>query len=162
MNTGKTLFAQLIDFLPWSTFARYATRYDGDRYVKPLDAAFKEWLQQHPDKTEPVIFVASAGGASRAAYWATTTLGLLEDEAHQQGRRFADNIFAISGVSGGSVGAAAFVAALDTTRHAACPECDSVRKLGNAFTGKNHLATEVGFMLYPDLVQRFLPVAINK
>lgn len=39
MNTGKTLFAQLMDFLPWSTFARYVKRYGGDRYVKSLTCA---------------------------------------------------------------------------------------------------------------------------
>ena len=39
MNTGKTLFAQLMDFLPWSTFARYVRRYGGDRYVKSLTCA---------------------------------------------------------------------------------------------------------------------------
>ncbi len=26
MNTGKTLFAQLMDFLPWTTFAGYVAR----------------------------------------------------------------------------------------------------------------------------------------
>jgi Transposase DDE domain/Domain of unknown function (DUF4372) len=36
MNTGKTLFAQLMDFLPWSTFARIVSRYDGDRAVRGL------------------------------------------------------------------------------------------------------------------------------
>jgi len=39
MNTGKSLFAQLMDFLPWTTFARYVTRYGGDRYVKTLTCA---------------------------------------------------------------------------------------------------------------------------
>ena len=27
MNTGKTLFAQLMDFLPWTTFTRIVDRY---------------------------------------------------------------------------------------------------------------------------------------
>ena len=36
MNTGKTLFAQLMDFLPWTTFARIVERHGGDRYVKSL------------------------------------------------------------------------------------------------------------------------------
>src|SRR5438067_7461927 len=31
MFTGKTLFAQLMDFLPWTTFARIVERYGGDR-----------------------------------------------------------------------------------------------------------------------------------
>ena len=34
MNTGKTLFAQLMDFLPWTTFARLVDRHGGDRYAK--------------------------------------------------------------------------------------------------------------------------------
>jgi len=36
MYTGKNLFAQLMDFLPWTTFARIVERYGGDRYVKSL------------------------------------------------------------------------------------------------------------------------------
>src|SRR5438128_5167218 len=39
MYTGKTLFAQLMDFLPWTTFARIVERYGGDRYVKSLRCA---------------------------------------------------------------------------------------------------------------------------
>jgi len=39
MNIGKTLFAQLMDFLPWTTFTRVVNRYGGDRYVKSLTCA---------------------------------------------------------------------------------------------------------------------------
>jgi hypothetical protein len=39
MNTGKTLFAQLMDFLPWTTFMRLVNRYGGDRYVRALICA---------------------------------------------------------------------------------------------------------------------------
>jgi transposase len=39
MYAGKTLFAQLMDFLPWSTFARIVVRYDGDRAVRTLSCA---------------------------------------------------------------------------------------------------------------------------
>ena len=39
MNAGKTLFAQLTDFLPWSTFARIVVRYDGDARVRTLRCA---------------------------------------------------------------------------------------------------------------------------
>ena len=34
MNTGKTLFAQLMDFLPWTTFNRLVDQHGGDRYAK--------------------------------------------------------------------------------------------------------------------------------
>ena len=39
MNAGKTLFAQLMDFLPWSTFNRYVTRYNGDKGVRTMSCA---------------------------------------------------------------------------------------------------------------------------
>jgi transposase len=34
MNTGKTLFSQLMDCLPWSTFARIVAHYHGDHSVQ--------------------------------------------------------------------------------------------------------------------------------
>jgi DDE family transposase/uncharacterized protein DUF4372 len=34
MNTGKTLFSQLMDCLPWSTFTRLVARYHGDHSVQ--------------------------------------------------------------------------------------------------------------------------------
>ncbi len=39
MNVGKTLFAQLMDFLPWTTFGRYVERYGGDKGVRTLSCA---------------------------------------------------------------------------------------------------------------------------
>ena len=39
MNAGKTLFAQLMDFLLWSTFNRYVARYGGDKGVRTLTCA---------------------------------------------------------------------------------------------------------------------------
>ncbi|MGC2202943.1 MAG: IS4 family transposase [Stellaceae bacterium] len=39
MNGGKTLFAQLMDFLPWSTFTRIVERYRGDARVRTLSCA---------------------------------------------------------------------------------------------------------------------------
>jgi hypothetical protein len=39
MHTGKTLFAQVMDFLPWKTFHRIVTRYRGDHRVRTLSCA---------------------------------------------------------------------------------------------------------------------------
>ena len=39
MHTGKTLFAQVMDFLPWTTFSRIVTRYRGDHRVRTLSCA---------------------------------------------------------------------------------------------------------------------------
>lgn len=39
MYVGKTLFAQLMDFVPWTSFRRIVARYDGDRRVRSLNCA---------------------------------------------------------------------------------------------------------------------------
>ena len=39
MHTGKTLFAQLMDFVPWTTFTKIVSRYDGDHRVRALSCA---------------------------------------------------------------------------------------------------------------------------
>lgn len=39
MNTGKTLFVQVMDFLPWKTFHRIVARYGGDHRVRTLSCA---------------------------------------------------------------------------------------------------------------------------
>jgi len=36
MNQGKTIFAQLMEFVPWTSFARIVTRYSGDSGVRCL------------------------------------------------------------------------------------------------------------------------------
>ncbi len=36
MNNGKTIFAQVMDFLPWTTFSRIVARYNGDKRVRTL------------------------------------------------------------------------------------------------------------------------------
>lgn len=39
MYVGKTLFAQLMDFLPWTTFSRIVARYNGNHRVRSLTCA---------------------------------------------------------------------------------------------------------------------------
>lgn len=58
------------------------------------------------DAPIPLYLVAASGGGLRAAYWTTSSLARLQDEDST----FASHVFAISGVSGGSVGATVFAA----------------------------------------------------
>ncbi len=63
------------------------------------------------------IIVAGEGGGSRAAFLLASVLGALEDDSldkrkNPRGRPFHQQLFAISSVSGSSVGAAFFVSAL--------------------------------------------------
>ena len=39
MHIGKTLFAQLMDFLPWTSFSRIVARYRGNHRVRTLSCA---------------------------------------------------------------------------------------------------------------------------
>ncbi|WP_018261211.1 hypothetical protein [Methylobacterium sp. WSM2598] len=95
-------------------------RLDGPGTVRPgLREAMERWLRLNcrPDDPQPCrarpVILASAGGASRAAFFTATVVGdILADERVDLRRR----LFAISGVSGGSVGAAFIRAALDDAR----------------------------------------------
>lgn len=39
MNTGKTLFAQVMEHAPWKTFGRTIERHNGDSSVRTLSCA---------------------------------------------------------------------------------------------------------------------------
>ena len=39
MNAGKTLFAQVMEFVPWTSFARIVQRYGGNAGVRTLSCA---------------------------------------------------------------------------------------------------------------------------
>jgi hypothetical protein len=135
-----------------------------------LAADFRAWqAARGAHGGEPVYLVAAAGGASRAAFWAGTLLLELERQARSQGKRFAPNIYAMSGVSGGSLGLAAFAGSLAVADAAAASATDkapseapgaayarTAAQVG-AFLGQDYLAPMVGYLLYPDLLARFLP-----
>lgn len=76
-----------------------------------------EYDKEHPGKPVPMLIVATAGGGIRAAYWTATVLEQLEKDlgpaASKTSRGLLRHLlFAISGVSGGSLGAAAYAAAV--------------------------------------------------
>jgi hypothetical protein len=122
----------------------------------------------------PLFLVAAAGGGIRAAYWTALVLADLEDHAMKTGKAsFAAHTFAISGVSGGALGAAVFdgtvvamasdpalvAAAADYARarqRDPAPHRDWVREV----LDDDFLAPALGRMLFPDFLQRFLPVRV--
>jgi hypothetical protein len=120
-----------------------------------LEEDFKAWQQARgAHGGEPVYLVAAAGGASRAAFWAGTLLLELERQARGQGKRFAPNIYAMSGVSGGSLGLAAFAGSLAVRD----PDYERTAAQVGAFLGQDYLAPLLGYLLYPDLLARFWPI----
>lgn len=114
---------------------RYGDNHDITRSAVPagtavkLDQAIAQWkaANQCTDQCPPPLIVASAGGASRAAFFTVTVLGDLMDNPgpadglqqaspQRRARHLVNRLFAISGVSGGSVGAAIFAAALANSK----------------------------------------------
>ena len=120
-----------------------------------LDQAYAIWRRQAPraaDGTLPIVLVASEGGASRAGYWTGEVMSALRAAF---GPGFGKSVFAISSVSGGSVGAVGYVAAQKETPGAGALQLEN-RVSG--FTGADALSPALGGMLFPDLFQRFVPV----
>ncbi len=114
--------------------------------------AFETWYQgvetNHGAGTvHPLYIVATEGGGIRAAYWTAILLGQIQDK----NPNFGAHLFAISGVSGGSLGAAVFNALL------AEPNPGSFKDKAHQILSQDFLSPTLASMLYPDLVQRFLP-----
>jgi hypothetical protein len=137
-----------------------------------LEGYFDQWaaaLGPKPGAGVPVFIVAAEGGGIRAAYWTAIVLGELEDRGRAAGLDFARHVFAVSGVSGGSLGAATFAALTSNQRAGAapkplagCPVDEGVEPLtvrGRAERILRHdfLAPTVAVMLFPDLFQHAVP-----
>jgi hypothetical protein len=135
-----------------------------------LEQRFQEWLTAmnaaYPARAQhPLILVAAEGGGIRAAYWTAMVLSELQDE----NPRFAEHVFAISGVSGGSVGAGVFAALAAEQAEGRLDQCKrgrraagppSMRRCAQRILSQDFLGPVVGALLYPDLTQRFFPIAV--
>jgi hypothetical protein len=99
-----------------------------DTTALPLGRAVSLWKAANCREITPCprpIIIAAAGGASRAAFFLATVLGYLLD-AKQSGLspdQVRNRIFAISGVSGGAVGAVMITKALAETSNGATQPC---------------------------------------
>jgi FtsH-binding integral membrane protein len=121
-----------------------------------MEEALALWQAQNPDG--PIILVAAAGGASRAGYWTAAVLRAMDERTNGA---FARHVFAISAVSGGSLGAVGYAARLSAVGGAGrCYDPATARAFDRAFVGGDYLAPAIGGLLYPDLLQRFLPLSV--
>jgi hypothetical protein len=117
-----------------------------------LETALSQWHAKHcmGEPCRPFILVATAGGGIRAAYWTGTLLGTLQDATEG---RFDDLLFAISGVSGGSVGATVY-------RAVSAGQDRGVTKPIQEILGQDYLGPVAAGLLYKDAVQRLLPLPL--
>jgi hypothetical protein len=114
-------------------------------------AASYEREPTHAGRPVPMIVIATAGGGIRAAYWTDTVLERLETDLKARGGKLEDLIFAISGVSGGSVGAMEYVATLHD-RAASGSQVDPT-----AFLQSDFLAAPIASLVFVDGPSNFLP-----
>ena len=140
---------------------------EGDRPT--VAERLKDWVKERrgekPEGRIPLFLVSAAGGGARAAYWTGAVLGRLQDT----NPCFARHIFAISSVSGGSLGAGVFTALLaDQAPPAApldpCRPATGERRLAvptMEILAQDFLSPVIAKMVAPDLLQRFLPLAVR-
>ncbi len=132
---------------------------------QPVGRTFADWYSRleakYPNEpSHPVFVVATEGGGIRAAYWTAAVLAAIQDRAPQ----FSDHLFAISSVSGGSLGGTVFTAlAADGARTGIVDPCHgqvsdrSYRLAAKQMLAYDFLAPTLASMLHADFLQRFLP-----
>jgi hypothetical protein len=146
------------------------TTTDRSRLERAVDV-FETWYESRADrgyyesrgKPYPVFIVAASGGGLYAAHHASTVLSRLQDLCPN----FSQHLFAISGVSGGSLGGALFASLAKrnatNAEHVPC-SLDAPAEGGGPFERHINRFLETDFLspllaatFFPDAVQRFLP-----
>ncbi len=125
-----------------------------------LDESLHAFSRESGDA--PIILVSIEGGGIRSAHFAAAVLGRLADQCPH----LASRIFAISAVSGGAVGAAAYRASLDvlplegdgcTLDEEAAPGPRQVAL--DAMFRRDHLSPSLAKQMFPELIQAFVPAS---
>nr|WBO75699.1 hypothetical protein SBE_006422 [Streptomyces sp. SBE_14.2] len=112
------------------------------RFAAWYQQAAKCW-QVKKGEAIPMVLVAAAGGGIRAAYWTSTAMDRLADSSPCA----PSSVFALSGVSGGSLGLAAYTLTSGTTETSS----DKVRDLAD----EDALAADIAALLYRDGTHAF-------
>lgn len=188
-HSGLPLFAGVVLWMavaPWLFADNHDVRIDPTATSgaaldgrRTLGEAFVRWwdVNARPDVTRPIgavsdggnpvvappfVVVATAGGASRAAFWTSQVLG----EIAAREPYFTDRVFMVSGVSGGSLGATVFRSIVEADRRAAAghepPTLNDPAGRARAFIEQDFLGPAMAAGLYVDLPFRtlsFLPRA---
>jgi hypothetical protein len=138
-----------------------------------VEPAFRRWFTSRKDldfyaksdEPYPVFIVAAAGGGAYAAHYTATFLARMQDSCPN----FAQHLFAISGVSGGSIGASLFAGLAKlkakNQEYVGCdfdPKDRYFEKRTQKFFEQDFLSPVIAAALFPDFVQRFLPFPIPR
>lgn len=121
-----------------------------------LEASFQTWLESRPDRAQyserpyPVYIASAQGGGIFAAYHTATAFSHLTESIP----RFPQHIFAISSVSGGSLGSATYASLIKVG------EEQNLSEKARQFFEQEWLSPLLTLGFFPDLIQRFIPFPI--
>ncbi len=149
---GKCETPQSAASFPASVDKRPTVADAAQAWYKQAKAAY---LKTHRDGPVPMVIVATAGGGIRAAYWTATVLDQIETNFAADGG-VRPYLFAISGVSGGSVGTVAFDAALAARDEGGCAGKTACPP-ATAFLDSDFLAPALASLVFVDTPASFLP-----
>jgi hypothetical protein len=126
---------------------------DYGRWQMTLDHSIDYWYAQHKDAdgVAPMVVVETAGGGLRAAYWTSAVLFTLDRVTG-----FREHLFAISAVSGGSLGATLYRAAIAANRPPGSLSSESYQR----FYDHDFLGPLTAGWFYSDLSSTFLPIGL--
>lgn len=128
-----------------------------------LEDTFANWYASRPDRDQfkdgyPVYLIAAQGGGLYAAYHAAQFLARTQDR-YPGNPSFSEHVFAISAVSGGSLGASVFVSLLNAKPAATDPPSppESLSSKARKILSQDLLSPLLGASLFADLPARLLP-----
>lgn len=176
--TGLAVWVLIVNFSGWNHREPIEMeKVSADNQVTG-DEQFLKWLAARRDAEKykardeayPVYIVAAAGGGTYAAIRTAYMLAYLQKVCPS----LAHHTFAISSVSGGGLGALAFVAQQKANDTGDLPPCAPPTEFGKVnddpiniappeptvldrFFSKDLLSTLVGSGLFPDMLQRIVP-----
>jgi hypothetical protein len=142
------------------------TSYERSGERRPrLEGHFAQWRAALPDRGEkrPVFFVAAAGGGLRAALWTATALAAADDLTCGE---FGRHVYVYSGVSGGSLGVAAYLAQRQVWEAKKLENPDNPCMRGrreemNRMLGRDFLGPVVGSIVFAELGARLLHTPLD-
>lgn len=120
-----------------------------------IETKVRPWLKDHPRQDFPLFLVSGEGGGSRAGYWFTRAMLAIDSTNNYQ---FRDHIYAISSVSGSSVGAGALLGFWEYHDQSLAEEKDVVVKnyAKRIFT-QNYLSSSIFSVLIRDFFKQLFP-----
>jgi len=129
-----------------------------------LEEHFVQWQKTLPaGEARPIFFVAAAGGGLRAAFWTANVLATADDATCGE---FGRHVYAYSGVSGGSLGIAAYLAQRQVweAKKLKDPKVHCVRGRKEEITrmlGRDFLAPVAGSIMFAELASRFVHAPLD-